>query len=78
MTIDQITQQVNATKPVSRRQVLRYLRNFEIRPVSKHQQRPQQYPEDAGNRILAELGLKVVSMPQLRRERAKAQKGRAA
>ena len=77
MTIDQITKEVGSTKPISRRQVLRYLRDFEIKPVSKHRQRPQHYPDDAALRILTELGLKVVSMPQLRRERSKAQKARA-
>ena len=77
MTIEQITKQVSGTKPVSRRQVARYLKNFEIRPVGRRQN-PQNYPDDAAKRILQEFGLKVVSMPQLRRERTRAQKARAA
>lgn len=79
MTVTEITKEVSQVKRVSPRQVYRYLRDFEIEPVSlRRRQMPQQYPDDAAARILAELGLKVVSMPQLRRERAKAQKARAA
>lgn len=76
MTIDQITKEVSSGKAVSRRQVVRYLRDLEIRPLGRLRQRPQIYPDDAGKRILAELG--IVSMAQLRRERTRAQKARAA
>lgn len=79
MTVPEITKEVCQLKRVSQRQVYRYLKEFEIEPLSKrHRQMPQHYPDDAGARILAELGLKVVSLPQLRRARAKAQKARAA
>lgn len=83
MTIKQIQKEVSSTKPVSRRQLFRYLRTLEIKPVGRLQQKPQHYPENTPNLILAELGLsalgaKVVSMPRLRRERARVRKARAA
>lgn len=78
MTIDQITHEVNRVKPVSRRQVLRYISDFEIKPVSKHRQRPQIYPDDSAARIITELGLGVVTLNTMRAVRRKAQKARAA
>jgi hypothetical protein len=79
MTIPKIRQTLKlANKPVSQRQLYRYLAEFEIRPVSARRQTPQHYPDDTADRILSELGLKVVSMPQLRSARRQAQKARAA
>ena len=79
MTIDQIIKEVNKFKKVSVRQVYRYLSEFEIRPLSKRfRQMPQQYPDDAAERIREELGSGVVKMNRLRSERAKALKARAA
>ncbi len=83
MTIEQITQTVAAVKPASRRQVVRYLNALEISPVGARQ-RPQNYPDDAANRILKHLGLnggaqakrqastRIPSMAELRAERKKA------
>lgn len=56
MTIDQITQRVTALKPVSRRQVIRYLNDCDIKP-SGARQRPQQYPQNSAIVILHHLGL---------------------
>ena len=78
MTVREIMHKVGQHKRCSRGTLYAYLRKFEIHPVGSIRQKPQQYPDDAAARILTELGLKVVSMPQLRRERAKAQKSRAA
>jgi hypothetical protein len=55
MTIDQIHQFVRTLKPVSRRQVCRYLKEFNIAP-SGHRQRPQQFPPESGGIILTKLG----------------------
>lgn len=58
MTTPQIHSTVNALKPVSYRQVLRYLETLQIKPLGIRQ-RPQQYPDDAADKILASLGLAV-------------------
>lgn len=63
MTIDQITNTVAASKPVSRRQVIRYLNDCRISPIGIRQ-RPQQYPADSADRILTHLGLGKVSAPK--------------
>jgi hypothetical protein len=56
MTIDQITEAIQPHKPVSKRQVIRYLNDCEIRPIG-NRQRPQRYPDNAPNRILVHLGI---------------------
>ena len=72
MTIIQIQERVSERKPVSQKQVFRYLKVCKIKPAGLRQ-RPQQYPDDAADRILETLGLKIVSMNELRdvRRRAK-------
>lgn len=70
-TIEDIHSEVNRVKPVTRRQVYRYIKQFHIRPAGARQ-RPQLYPDDAGQRIVAEFGIKgLVTMKQLRAERRK-------
>ncbi|HYG23389.1 MAG TPA: hypothetical protein VEH04_11450 [Verrucomicrobiae bacterium] len=72
MTFQQIFERVTERKPVSKRQLRRYFKPCEIQPVGMRQ-RPQQYPDDAADRILAKLGLKIVSMAELRDVRRRAQ-----
>ena len=79
MTIDQIQKEVSAAKPVSRRQVIRYLNQCSIRPAGTIRQKPQQYPEDAPVKIKIALGLakpeaRIATMPQLRDVRRRATK----
>lgn len=75
MTIDQIHAAVAAHKPVSRRQVIRYmLDDLKISP-SGARQRPQQYPDGADKLILAHLGVghyPVVTVAEYARLGAKA------
>jgi len=77
MTIQQIIESVKPFKRCSRGTIYTYLKDLKIRPVSKRRQLPQQYPDDAAERIKIELGSGVVSMRRLSRERVKAQKARA-
>ena len=69
MTIPEIHNRVSAVKPVSQRQLQRYLAQLNIKP-SGIRQRPQQYPETAPQSILAALGLSygspLVPAPQTR------------
>jgi len=54
----------NAGKKVTRESVCRYLKKFDIAP-SGVRQRPQQYPADSADRILAHLGFSAVTaIPQ--------------
>lgn len=78
MTIDEITKEINQVRNVSRRQVLRYMKRLKIKPISELRTNPMHYGEDVPKIILSKLGLRIVTMPQLRAERAKAQKARAA
>lgn len=78
MTIDQIVKEVSNHRTVKRRQVLRYMKQLKIKPAGTIRQRPQQYPDETPKIILTNLGLRIVTMPQLRAERAKAQKARSA
>ena len=56
MTIDEITEAVSSKKETSRRQVQRYLKACEIKPIGP-KQRPQRYPENSAQLILEWLGL---------------------
>ena len=56
MTIEEIHKEVSAVKPVSRRQVLRYMKAAFIQPIGCRQ-RPQPYPDDTAERIKKLLGL---------------------
>lgn len=55
MTIDQIHERVALLKPVSRRQLIRYIVKLQIKPEGIRQ-RPQHYPFNAASRILDALG----------------------
>lgn len=55
MTIDQIREGVAIMKPVSRRQIIRYLVQLNIKPEGIRQ-RPQHYPHNAASLILDALG----------------------
>lgn len=74
MTITQIQAQLAEHRVLSRQQLYAYFKACEIRPIGCRQ-RPQNYPNDSADRILAHLGFKVVSMPQLREARRRAKKG---
>ena len=54
--IESIVAEVQPYKPCTKRQVYRYLKRFNINPVGVRQ-KPQLYPDDAGQRILKQLGL---------------------
>jgi hypothetical protein len=72
ITLDDISKQVCAVKPVSRRQILRYMRSCKIKPAGALRQKPEHYPADSAERILSRLGLRIVSLPELRAERRRA------
>jgi len=74
MTIQQIRKQLSPVKRVSRPQLYRYLCALNIQPLGARQ-RPQHYPDNAPVRILAHLGLRIVSMPQLREARRRSLSG---
>jgi len=87
-TVGQILLQLHQVKTCSPTQLYRYFRAAKIKPVAVRQ-RPQRYPDDTVERILAHLGLdgetdiqqtigrvnRIPGMNELRRVRAKA--GRA-
>lgn len=58
MTTKQILKAVSPLKPVSHRQLIRYLVAFNIKPLGIRQ-RPQQYPADTADRILKHLGFET-------------------
>jgi hypothetical protein len=76
ITLDDITKQVCAIKPVSRRQLMRYMRKCKIKRAGKIHQKPERYPADSGERILAQLGLRIIGLPELRDERRRAKLNR--
>jgi uncharacterized protein YjbK len=78
MTVIQIQQKICERKPCSLLTVRRYIRKAKLQPLGARQ-RPQNYPEDSAERILAYLGLNSVKMPtlgQLKTIRTKAVKAR--
>lgn len=56
MTIPQILQRVRRRKSMTRETLYTYLRRAKVRPISRFRQIPQQYPDDAADRVLATLG----------------------
>lgn len=58
MTIQQILSQVQSLKPMTRETLYTHLKRARIKPVSRVRQIPQQYPDDAADRVLVRLGLK--------------------
>jgi hypothetical protein len=80
-TLQQIHLEIRKHKTCSRMQLYRYIRAFGIRHLGARQ-RPQRYPDDAAERILSHLGFdggeRIVSLAELRAERAKARKARRA
>jgi hypothetical protein len=80
-TIDKILLEIRQHKTCSRPQLYRYLKTLKIKPLGPNQ-RPQRYPDDSATLILNYLGFngtsdRIVSMRELRAERARAQKARA-
>lgn len=76
ITLKQIHASVTRVKPVSRRQLFRYLKRLKIKPVGMRTV-PRLYPDDAADLIVTELG--VPTMAQLRdlRRRSMSAKSRA-
>jgi len=56
MTIEQIISAVSEIKPMARRTLYKHLRALKIKPIGVRQ-KPQQYPEDAPEKILRRLGI---------------------
>jgi hypothetical protein len=84
MTIIDIQFAIKPLKDCSTKQLRRYIKDLDIKPVG-HRTRPIHYPMDTAAKILVHLGLdridpkanaRIVTMNQLRAERAKAQNGR--
>jgi hypothetical protein len=74
MTIQQIHAKVNRHKQVSRAQLYAYINACQIKPIGARQ-RPQPYPDDTAEKIIAYLGSpKIVSMRTLKAERKKARR----
>lgn len=57
MTIAEILNEMKPVKPVSRARLYVYIDRFKIKPVSRVKQKPQHYPADTPQKILAKLGL---------------------
>ena len=77
MTITQIHVEVSRARPVTLRQLWRWVKKLNIKPLGIRQ-RPQQYPADAADTILRALGLtpqpksSIPTMKQLKAEKRKA------
>jgi hypothetical protein len=69
MTVEQI--QTKLRKKVSKPQLYRYFKRCDppITPIGAVRQKPQQYPNDAIERLELLLGIRIVSMKELRDER---------
>lgn len=74
MTVKEIHKKVSRHKQVSRNQLYNYFKACQIKPIGAAQ-KPQRYPDDAADQIIAYLGFKIVSMRQLKAERRKARNG---
>ena len=77
MTITQIHVEVSRARPVTLRQLWRWVKKLNIKPLGIRQ-RPQQYPEDSAELIITALGLtrqpkaSIPTMKQLKAEKRKA------
>lgn len=78
MTLLEVQKKMEPKRNCSLVQVRRYVRKLGIKPIGNIRTRPRLYPDDTADRILTELGLKLVTLTQLRAERRRAQKARAA
>jgi hypothetical protein len=78
LTFDEILESIQARRPCSPESLRRYLRKLKILPVGELRTRPRHYPGDSASKVLTALGDKVVTLSQLKAERAKAQRARAA
>ena len=81
-TVEAILAEIHEYKTCSKQQLYRYFAAFHIEPIGARQ-RPQLYPNDTAQRILAKFGIApedpgIVTMDDLRAERAKARKARRA
>lgn len=80
-TADKIHKRVRAVKPCSRAMLYIYFKRLGIKPVGARQ-RPQNYPDDAADRVLKHLGLeepapaRIVSLKQLRSIRSRSLAGK--
>jgi hypothetical protein len=57
LTVEEIIEELSTLKPMSRRNVYENFRVLGIKPVAEVQQRPQLYPPDTAQKILARYGL---------------------
>lgn len=74
ITLREVLKGVQQRRPYSRTGLLGILNKLQIRPVGKFRTHPSHYPPDTVNRVLDALGEKVVTMTQLRAERAKSRR----
>jgi hypothetical protein len=75
-TLSQILLEVQVHKPCTRTALYTYFKRLGIKPIGARQ-RPQLYPDEAGGMIIGHLfSAQIVSMKQLRSERAKAKAAR--
>ncbi len=78
LTFQQTLEAVSGRRPCSGATLRRYIRKLGIRPAGNLRTRPLRFSADTPNRILSALGEKIATMAELRAERARAQKARAA
>jgi hypothetical protein len=76
-TFEQILKAVQERRPCSEATLRRYLRRLHIKPVGKLKTKPARYEPGAAQRVLGALGEKIVTLTQLRAERAKARRAAA-
>lgn len=78
LTLDQIHLRVAKVFPCSRRKVDRCIKKLGIKPAGEIRSCPLLYPPDATVKVLDGLGFmsRIVTLPQLRSARSKAQKAR--
>lgn len=58
-TIAEILWSIAPVKRMSRETLYQHMRRNRIKPIGKQRQCPQLYPDDAAQRILRPLGLKI-------------------
>jgi hypothetical protein len=72
LTFNEILTEIQKQKPCSVVTLRRYFRQLKIRPLGTIQTRPLRYAVDTPARVLEATGVRIVTMAQLRAERAKA------
>jgi hypothetical protein len=74
LTFQQGLEAIRERRPLSAASLRRHINKLKIQPVDTNHTRPRRWPADMPDRVLDALGEKVLTMTQLRSERAKARR----